>query len=47
VRSEADDIIIRWSAKAIITGEISAQEACDGMQKEMERLSKKYDGKTF
>jgi len=47
VRSEADDIIIRWAAKAIITGEISAQDACQGMQKEMERLSKKYDGKTF
>jgi len=47
VRSEADDILIRWTARAIITGEISAQDACDGMQKEMERLSKKYDGKTF
>ncbi len=47
VRSEADDILIRWTAKAIITGEISAREAGEGMQKEMERLSKKYDGKTF
>jgi ABC-type glycerol-3-phosphate transport system substrate-binding protein len=47
VRSEADDILIRWAARAVITGEISAQDACEGMQKEMERLSKKYDGKTF
>jgi ABC-type glycerol-3-phosphate transport system substrate-binding protein len=47
VRSEADDILIRWAARAVITGEISAQDACEGMQREMERLSKKYDGKTF
>jgi ABC-type glycerol-3-phosphate transport system substrate-binding protein len=47
VRSEADDILIRWAARAIITGEVSPQDACEGMQKEMERLSKKYDGKTF
>ena len=47
VKSESTDIITRWAAKAILTGELSAKSACDGMQQEMERLSKKYGGKTF
>lgn len=47
VNAEADDIIRRWADRAILTREITPEEASKGMQQEMEELSKKHDGKTM
>jgi len=47
VRAEADDIIRLWADRAILTREITPEEAAAGMQRDLEELSKRHGGKTM
>lgn len=47
VREEANEIIKENGFAAVVTGDITPEEACRKMQEELEQLSVKYGGKTF